>query len=250
MLDLQALRSQLSRQSFAPLFATLSGAHLYGFESPDSDIDLRGAFVLPVEQVVGLVTGSDTVTKTYLDAGVEMDLVCHDILKYCRLLHKRSGEILEQLYSPLVVWPAPQLEELRDLFRPHIGRDFYYHYRGFLGNQLRFIDRDDSTVKEMLYGYRVALTGIHLLRSGQVLANLPDLLERYPQPGLDDLLAQKRAQHEKTPLEPALKGGHRQRLAQLEQEMEEAYKNSSLPHPTGGLTELHEFVVRVRLGRS
>ena len=25
-----------------PLFVTVSGAHLYGFSSPDSDIDLRG----------------------------------------------------------------------------------------------------------------------------------------------------------------------------------------------------------------
>ena len=29
------------------LFATISGAHLYGFPSPDSDFDLRGAHVLP-----------------------------------------------------------------------------------------------------------------------------------------------------------------------------------------------------------
>lgn len=29
------------------LFATVSGAHLYGFPSQDSDIDLRGVHVLP-----------------------------------------------------------------------------------------------------------------------------------------------------------------------------------------------------------
>ncbi len=34
------------------LFATISGAHLYGFPSPDSDFDLRGADVLPLEKVV------------------------------------------------------------------------------------------------------------------------------------------------------------------------------------------------------
>jgi predicted nucleotidyltransferase len=249
-MELSDLRHHLTRQSFEPLFATLSGAHLYGFESPDSDIDLRGAFVLPLEQVLGLRTGADTVTRTYPEAGLEMDLVCHDILKYCRLLNKRSGEVLEQLYSPLVVWPSPQLEELRELFRPHIGRDFYYHYRGFLGNQLRFIDRDDSTVKEMLYGYRVVLTGIHLLRSGQVLAHLPGLLEIYPQEGVDDLMAQKKAQHEKTPLDPAVRGRHRESLSGLEQQMEEAYQASPLPHPTGGLEELNQFVIRVRLGRS
>jgi hypothetical protein len=32
-------------QPFPLLFATISGAHLYGFPSPDSDFDLRGAHV-------------------------------------------------------------------------------------------------------------------------------------------------------------------------------------------------------------
>jgi len=35
-----------------PLCAPVSGAHLYGFPSPDSDVDLRGAFVLPVRGVI------------------------------------------------------------------------------------------------------------------------------------------------------------------------------------------------------
>jgi hypothetical protein len=36
------------------VFATISGAHLYGFPSPDSDFDLRGSHLLPLERVVGL----------------------------------------------------------------------------------------------------------------------------------------------------------------------------------------------------
>ncbi len=36
------------------VFATISGAHLYGFPSPDSDFDLRGSHLLSLERVVGL----------------------------------------------------------------------------------------------------------------------------------------------------------------------------------------------------
>jgi hypothetical protein len=36
-----------ARQPYPLLFATVSGAHLYGFPSPDSDWDLRGVHVLP-----------------------------------------------------------------------------------------------------------------------------------------------------------------------------------------------------------
>ena len=47
MLDLVALRHLIEEQQYVPLFVTVSGAHLYGFPSPDSDIDLRGALVAP-----------------------------------------------------------------------------------------------------------------------------------------------------------------------------------------------------------
>ena len=45
------------------LFATISGAHLYGFPSPDSDYDLRGAHVLPLDAVVGLEVRDETVQQ-------------------------------------------------------------------------------------------------------------------------------------------------------------------------------------------
>ena len=46
-------------QPYPLLFATLSGAHLYGFASEDSDYDLRGSHLLPVEDVIGLSTGPE-----------------------------------------------------------------------------------------------------------------------------------------------------------------------------------------------
>jgi hypothetical protein len=40
MLDLEALGRLVEGQGYAPQFVTVSGAHLYGFPSPDSDVDL------------------------------------------------------------------------------------------------------------------------------------------------------------------------------------------------------------------
>ena len=42
------LRDEVARHPYPLVFATISGAHLYGFPSPDSDHDLRGGHVLPV----------------------------------------------------------------------------------------------------------------------------------------------------------------------------------------------------------
>jgi len=46
------LKRIVATQPYPLLFATISGAHLYGFPSPDSDFDLRGPHVLPLEKVV------------------------------------------------------------------------------------------------------------------------------------------------------------------------------------------------------
>ena len=63
MLDRDALAA-ITRQGPTPVFATISGAHLYGFASPDSDVDLRGAFLLPARDLLGLHPSAETVTIT------------------------------------------------------------------------------------------------------------------------------------------------------------------------------------------
>src|SRR5438105_5002007 len=55
------LRGEVARHPYPLVFATVSGAHLYGFPSPDSDYDLRGCHVLPAREVVGLDAGRETV---------------------------------------------------------------------------------------------------------------------------------------------------------------------------------------------
>jgi predicted nucleotidyltransferase len=102
-------------QPYPLLFVTISGAHLYGFPSPDSDFDLRGVHVLPVLEVVGLKTGPDTLELSNVRDGLEIDLVTHDARKFFSLLLKRNGYVLEQLYSPLVVLTTPEHEELCDM---------------------------------------------------------------------------------------------------------------------------------------
>ena len=44
-LDYAELRGIMGEQPYRLLFATVSGAHLYGFPSRDSDVDLRGVHV-------------------------------------------------------------------------------------------------------------------------------------------------------------------------------------------------------------
>src|SRR5215471_13280340 len=92
----------VAAQPYPLLFATISGAHLYGFPSPDSDFDVRGVHILPVERVIGLDVKQETLEASRVIEGLEIDVVTHDIRKFFGLLLKKNGYVLEQLYSPLV----------------------------------------------------------------------------------------------------------------------------------------------------
>lgn len=230
-----------------PLFATVSGAHLYGFPSPDSDIDLRGVFVLPLRDVLGLKTPKETITISQTRNGVEVDWVAHDVRKFCQLMTRRNGYVLEQLYSPLTVLGGQRHEDLKAIGQGCIIRPLYFHYRGFLHNQRKLLARPGATVKELLYAYRVVLTGIKVLHSGQIEANLKLLAEEYSTPRVRELIARKHQGGEHL----ALRGGeadtHGKALDQLEQALDTAHEDCTLPGEPTTFEELSEFVYRARL---
>lgn len=186
------------RHPYPLLFATISGAHLYGFPSPDSDYDLRGVHLLPLERVVGLTTGPETVEKSEISDGLEMDLVTHDARKFFKMLLKKNGYVLEQVFSPLVVRTTPEHAELKEIAAGCVTRHHAHHYLGFAETQRKLFEKESPLrVKPLLYVYRVLLTGIHLMRTGEVEANLPRLNEEAKLAYIDDLVARKLAGPEK-----------------------------------------------------
>lgn len=230
-----------------PLFAAVSGAHLYGFPSPDSDVDLRGAFVLPVPDLLRLHEPEETVTITQVYDGVQVDWVAHDLRKFARLMTRRNGYVLEQLYSPLVVYGGPRLDELRVIGRGCITRHLYHHYRGFAHNQLKLLAGPAPTVKQLLYAYRVLLTGILVLGTGEVEANLRVLTQHYPVPGINELMERKIAGAEHGEVQPSELPGHLGELGRLENDLAVAFEKSTLPEEPTTLPALDDFIVRMRL---
>src|SRR5688572_11276767 len=146
------LRQVVAEQPYPLLFATISGAHLYGFASPDSDYDLRGVHVLPLREVIGLDTGPETIEVSRQDDGLDLDLVTHDARKFFGLLLKKNGYVLEQLFSPLVVHSTPEHEELKAIARDCITRHHFHHYLGFSRTQWGLFEKESPPrVKPLLY---------------------------------------------------------------------------------------------------
>jgi uncharacterized protein len=243
------LMRQVERHPYPLLFATISGAHLYGFPSRDSDYDLRGAHLLPLREVVGLKTGNETIEKSGIDDGLEIDLVTHDVKKFFGLMLKKNGYVLEQLLSPLVVYARPEHAELKQIALGCVTRHHAHHYLGFAATQWKLFEKESPPrVKPLLYVYRVLLTGIHLMRTGEVEANLPRLNETAKLPYIADLIDRKIGGTEKQRLERADLDFHRREYDRLLAELEQASADSRLPEAPRGVEALHEFLIRLRLG--
>jgi predicted nucleotidyltransferase len=242
------LRTIAAAQPYPLLFATVSGAHLYGFPSPDSDYDLRGVHVLPAAAVVGLDEGPATIEVAEERPDLELDLVTHDVKKFFGLLLGRNGYVLEQLYSPLVVRTTGAHEELKAIARGCITRHHRHHYRGFAEGQWElFCSETPRRVKPLLYVYRVLLTGIHLLRTGEVQSNLVSLNEAFGLPQIPDLVARKVTGPEKGLLPDGEAPFHEGEVRRLFALLEEAAAASTLPDAPAARPALHDLLVRVRL---
>jgi len=257
------LRRIVAAQPYPLSFATISGAHLYGFPSPDSDFDLRGTHVLPLENIVGLEVRDETVQDSRVIEGLEMDIVSHDVRKFFRMLLKKNGYVLEQVFSPLVVHTTPEYAELKEIARPRPGslshsagagssgvitKHQSHHYFGFAETEWKlFLRQSPRRVKPLLYVYRVLLTGIHLMRTGEVEANLVTLNESFRLPYIAELIERK-TKGEKTVLDDADVVFHESEYQRLRGVLQQAHEASSLPEIPSEQTRaaLDDLLVRVR----
>ena len=237
----------VSNHPYPLMFATVSGAHLYGFASLDSDWDLRGVHLLPADEVLGLFDPQETIEQEQKQDGVELDLVTHDARKFFSLLLKRNGYVLEQLYSPLVVHTSPEHDELKEIAKGCITRYHSHHYLGFASTQWElFAKEQPRRIKPLLYTYRVLLTGINLVKTGEVEANLVRLNEQFRLSGISELIASKSSGREESVLADTDIDAHRREYERLRSELEVASERSHLPESPSARRALSDLLVRLR----
>ncbi len=92
------------------------------------------------------------------------------------------------------------------------------------------------------------LTGIHLMRSGVVEANLVHLNEQFRLSALPELIARKLAGPEHGTLDDDDLAFHRAEYERLRGALEDAHQTTSLPESPSGRAALNDLLVRVRLG--
>jgi uncharacterized protein len=89
------------------LLRCISGSKAYGTDTPQSDIDIKGVFILPEKDLFGL-----HYTEQVNDA--RNDIVFYEIKRFFQLLLKNNPNILELLATPAdcVLYRHPSVERL------------------------------------------------------------------------------------------------------------------------------------------
>lgn len=248
MINYQKLKAIASQHPYPLIFATISGAHLYGFPSADSDFDLRGIHILPIQDVIGLNIGEETIQVEEFRDDLELDLVTHDAKKFFGLMLKKNGYVLEQLYSPLIVQTSPEHKELKSIGKKCITKHHAHHYFGFARTEWKLFQKENPhRVKPLLYIFRVLLTGIYLMQTGGIEANLLKLNEVFKLSYIPVLVERKVNGKEKGVLPEVDLEFYGREYERLVVELEKAMEKSNLPEKPTAKEDLNDLLIRLRL---
>jgi predicted nucleotidyltransferase len=198
--------------------------------------------------MIRLCLARETVERSEISEGLEVDLVTHDIKKFFGFMLRENGYVMEQLLSPLVVQTSPEHDELKAIAPACLTKHHAHHYLGFAATQCKLFQKENPPrVKPLLYVYRVLLTGIHLMQSCEIESNLVPINGTAKPPYIPELTARKTGGSEKQRLNSADVEFHEREYQRFSAVLAAAHEKSRLPEAASGVDALHDLLFRIRL---
>jgi hypothetical protein len=181
------------------LFACESGSRAWGFESDDSDFDVRFVFLRRTDWYLTIQNKRDVIEKPIDD---ELDVSGWDVPKALQLLRKSNPPLLEWLQSPIIyAQTSTFVDRLRALTEEYYSPiSCMYHYLHMAENNFRkYLKEDQVWTKKYFYVLRPVLACIWIERGhGVVPIEFSNLVDRVVDDAtlrntIDVLLTKKRA---------------------------------------------------------
>lgn len=184
------------------LYACESGSRAWGFESTDSDYDVRFLYLHPPHWYLRVWPGRDVIERPIDD---QLDISGWDLRKALQLLRKSNPPLLEWLGSPNVYREVPSVVAvLRGLVPDYYSPTAcHYHYLHMAeGNWRDYLRGQEVWIKKYFYVLRPVLACLWIERGyGVVPMEFAILVEcvvddRSVRAAIRDLLARKKAGEE------------------------------------------------------
>lgn len=229
------------------LVVALSGSHAYGFPSPDSDLDIKAVHALPGAAFLGLKQPGLAADFLRVIDGVEVDYTSNELGSVLAGVLKGNGNYIERICGPLILASSEVHDQLRQLCRGALSRRVHRHYAGFARNQREALESADRpTAKKILYVLRTALTGAHLLATGELITDVARAAEAQKIEGVGELIEVKRA-GERTALAPGMLERWSAALDAALDKLDRARDRSPLPPEPTNAAEIETWLVDYRL---
>jgi len=180
------------------LYAAESGSRAWGFESPDSDYDVRLIYTFPQKRYLQVEPVMEDINLP-VDENL-LDLSGWELMKAARLVvNKSNASPFEWIQSPIIY---EEVEGFREEFTKTIQAYFnpslmVFHYLGLAkGTYFKFLQGDKIQIKKYFYALRPILCALWILERNEVAPLVFDqvrtvLREKHITEAIEALLKEK-----------------------------------------------------------
>ncbi len=149
------------------IYRCVVGSRAYGLETEDSDTDLRGVYLAPLDLHLSLFGAPEQFEDN------EAQSCYWELQKFVVMALKANPNILECLYSPLVEKITPLGEALLAQRETFLSQMIFQTFNGYALSQFKKLEQDRRNQGEVRWKHamhllRLLLTGAATLREGRV----------------------------------------------------------------------------------
>jgi predicted nucleotidyltransferase len=159
------------------VYRCIVGSRAYGLEHDASDVDLRGVYLPPAPLHWSLYGVPEQLENPAAEE-------CYwELQKFLVLALKANPNILECLYTPLVLHAAPVVKELLAERHRVLSRMVYQTFNGYVLSQFKRLEADLRASgaprwKHAMHLVRLLVSGIAALREGHVPVRVEEHRDR------------------------------------------------------------------------
>jgi hypothetical protein len=206
------------------------GSKAFGLASDDSDDDLRGIYLPPAR----LHWSLRRLPEQLEFADGQQDEVYWELEKFLRLALKANPNVLETLWTPLVLLADETAQELRGIRQAFLSKHVYKTYSGYVLSQFRrmanaFKDKGTYKPKHAMHLIRLLHSGIAALQTGEIRIDVAE--------HRNELL---HIRNDGLPLDEV-----KRRALELDEQFQQAFERTNLPEQPD-YARVEEFLIRAR----
>lgn len=138
------------------IFAIESGSRAWGFESKNSDYDVRFVYIRKTEDYLKLSPYKDVIEW---ELNETFDICGWDIVKTLRLVFKSNPTIFEWLSSPIIYKGEEEIETFKKLAEQYFSPlKSLFHYKTMaINDYVRYLKAEKVILKKYFYALRPIL---------------------------------------------------------------------------------------------